>query len=647
MERRDQEFVPFAVALVVICFGAAATFFFAAAYLGFHTDRTLTDLTVAGPALAATAMAVGGLLSPAIALVSVVMLIRGRRRSVRLEARLARMSQTAEQAGDLFAIVNRRGRIEYVNPAVEKITGYTRQELIGKRSMPWLPWYESERLFDDVRSIVLDGGSFGGTVACRRKDGAPFVIQEQVTALCDESGRVARFVSTASDVTREKRLEDRLKFLRANDPVTGLPNRRTFSAELSERLQGGRRLDVIVLDIDRFKLVNDVFGPALGDEVLRRVGKVIRSTVAGRDVVARLGSDEFGVIHEVEGRIPDVDAVAERIRKAVSGTISIGGQDVIATVSIGIASRPEHGNDAAALLRHAGMALAQARSQGRNGVLVFSPELSQRISGAYSLERNLAGALRNGEYEVDYQPYCDLTSRELTGAEALLRWRSPELGTVSPALFVPALEESGAIVEVGEWVLRAACHQVGEWRKRDHAVAVAVNLSHIQFRSGDLVPMVSDALQESGIDPGLLTLELTESVCISDIELTIDVLKRLKEVGVSLSVDDFGTGYSSLSYIQKLPVDTLKIDQSFVREVARDPDAASIVSAITGMARSLRLRTIAEGVESEEQRNVLRLLRCDYGQGYLFSPAVPAGDFERFCSIPDARPASSAPPSPP
>jgi diguanylate cyclase (GGDEF)-like protein/PAS domain S-box-containing protein len=573
---------------------------------------------------------------------SIVYAGRERRRRARIEERLSRMTQTAEQAGDLFTIVNRSGRIEYVNPAVERVTGWSRQELIGRRSDPWLPWYESERLFEDVRGVVLEGGSFSGTVSCRRKDGAPFKLQEQVSALRDDSGRITRLVSTASDVTREKRLEERLQFLRARDATTGLANRRTFLAELDARLRDDRPVTVMVMDVDRFKYINDVFGPATGDEVLRRIGRALGDAAGKHDLVARLGSDEFGLIHVDEGRLSETEAVAERVRGAVPGTFSVGGQDVVATLTAGIARSPGHGRDASSLVRHAGMALAEARALGRNGAVVFSPDLSQRISGAYSLERNLAGALAHGEFEVDYQPYCDLSSGRIGGAEALLRWHSPELGVVSPSIFIPSLEETGAIIEVGEWVLRSACHQLKEWEGREQPVGLAVNLSQVQFRNRDLVGLVSDALSEAAIDPALLTLELTESVCVRDLDLAAGVLKRLKDVGVSLSVDDFGTGYSSLSYIRKLPVDTLKIDQAFVREVARDPDAASIISAITGMARSLGLRTIAEGVEQEDQRNVLHLLRCDLGQGYLFSPAVPAPDFERYCARAPASPPAGA-----
>jgi EAL domain-containing protein (putative c-di-GMP-specific phosphodiesterase class I) len=307
----------------------------------------------------------------------------------------------------------------------------------------------------------------------------------------------------------------------------------------------------------------------------------------------------------------------------------VAGQDIVATVTIGIASFPDSGKDARTLLKNADMALSNAKALGRNSVQFFSREMNKQIQSFYIMEKRLAGALRNNEYRVNYQPYWDLSTRRVTGAEALIRWHNNDLGVVSPSTFIPALEESGLIVDVGAWVMQTACRQIKEWKRMNRPLSVAVNLSLAQIRHRHLVSMVSEAIRDTNIDPGNLTLELTESICIQDIDFAITILKRLKDVGVSLSIDDFGTGYSSLSYIKRLPVDTLKIDMSFIRDVARDPDSASIITAITSMARSLQLKTIAEGVESEEQRNILHLLRCDMGQGHYFSPAVGAEEFER------------------
>jgi EAL domain-containing protein (putative c-di-GMP-specific phosphodiesterase class I) len=275
------------------------------------------------------------------------------------------------------------------------------------------------------------------------------------------------------------------------------------------------------------------------------------------------------------------------------------------------------------------MALSRAKVQGRNTVQFFSSDIVERMSDFYFLEKRLFSALKNDEYLIDYQPYCDLSTKRIAGVEALIKWNSGDRGMVSPSKFIPTLEDTGLIIDVGEWVMRTACKQIKAWNRNGTGFPVSVNLSLLQFRHKYLVDMVSDAIREFRLDPRYLTLEVTEGICIHDMDLTISILRKLKDTGISISVDDFGTGYSSLNYIKKLPVDNLKIDMSFVRDVAKDPDAASIITAITGLARSLNLKTIAEGVETEEQRNILHLLRCDMGQGYFFSRAVPAAEFEK------------------
>jgi len=635
--RKHRTSVLFALGLLLLAIAAGGTYHAATSFLNGLTLPIPAGSSSARSLDAVRVMVVVTCLAAlVVVLLSLAIVRRERQRRRHTEDRLARLLQTADQAGELVAIVNRRGRIEYVNRAVEQATGWTRDELMGKRSMPWLPWYADEQVFDDVRATVLGGNSYRGTIGGVRKDGSSFLLQEHATPLREGTGPVTRFVSTARDITRQKQLEDRLEYLGTYDPLTGIPNRRYFADlltfELGERQHDDGRLAVMIMDIDRFKYINDLFGVAVGDEVLQRITEVLKASIGEHDVVARLGSDEFGVVHRYDARLIDTAGVAEHIRQAVSQKITVGGQDIVTTVTIGIASCPEHGTDVRTLLQRADMALSRAKTQGRNAVLFYHKDMSERISDFYIMERRLFGALRNGEYRVDYQPYCDLITRRVSGAEALIRWNNGELGAIAPSRFIPALEESGLIVEVGEWVLQTACRQIREWKRAGRPVPVSVNLSHAQFRNRNLVSNLSSMVREAGIDPRLLTLELTESICINDLDFTVGVLKKLKDVGVSLSVDDFGTGYSSLSYIKKLPVDTLKIDMSFVRDVTRDPDAASIVTAITSMARSLDLSTIAEGVESEEQRNILHLLRCDMGQGYLFSPAVPAGDFDRIAT---------------
>jgi diguanylate cyclase (GGDEF)-like protein/PAS domain S-box-containing protein len=568
-----------------------------------------------------------------VALISVAILRYERRRLRRLQGRFSQLLLTADQASDLVTILDRKGRIEYVNRAVEVVTGYPKQELLGRKFKPGIPWYADPAAFEDMLRTVGAGLPFRRTLSGRKHDGSLFIIKEHVAPLPGPRGRVTRFVSTARDVTRWKHAEERLNHLSRYDPLTGVPNRRHFAHLLKEELGEKRPVDwllsVLILDIDRFKYINDIFGPEVGDEILKRITEILGSVVSEHDIVARLGSDEFGVIHRYDAAFVDTTALAERIRTAVSQRIAIAGQDIAATATIGIASFPDNGRDARMLLKNADMALSRAKALGRNTVQFYSREMEDQISSFYVMERRLIGALRQGEYLVHYQPYWDLTTKRVNGAEALIRWHNGELGCVSPSTFIPVLEETGLIVDVGEWVLRTACRQNRDWKSTNRALSVSVNLSLAQFRHRNLVGMISESLRETKIDPSQLTLELTESICIQDIDFTITILKKLKDLGVSISIDDFGTGYSSLSYIKRLPVDTLKIDRSFIHDVSRDPDAASIVTAITSMARSLGLKTIAEGVESEEQRNILHILRCDMGQGHYFSPAVDAADFQK------------------
>jgi diguanylate cyclase (GGDEF)-like protein/PAS domain S-box-containing protein len=559
-------------------------------------------------------------------LVSLTLVGRERARRRRSEARLSRLLQGADQTEALVTIVNRKGRIEYANRAVELTTGYAGRELLRTDRSRWLPWYADGGTAAEVRKAVLSGGSFQGSVSCRRKDGTPFLLQEKVAPLREDGAPASRFVSTARDITKERHSEERLAYLSSFDLLTGLPNRGHFAEllrDLLARQPPAGRLALAVMDVDRFKHINVLLAPEVGDRVLRRVADALRSVAGPRGVVGRLGGDEFGLACPLDAE-GDVGRLASSIRVQLARHAGNDAPGFLVTATCGIASSPEDGSDAATLIKNADLALAHAQSLGRDSVQLFNRELSVRAEELHSMQRRLAAALRNREYDVHYQPYCELTTGRVSGAEALIRWESEDLGPVPPTAFIPVLEDSGLIVAVGEWVLRTACRQISDWQRMRHALPVAVNLSQVQLAQHDLVNMVGDAVKEHAIDPRQLTLELTESICVRDIELASGLLRKLKDVGVSISVDDFGTGYSSLSHVKRLPVDNLKIDMSFVRDVTSDPDAASIITAITTMARSLGLKTIAEGVESEEQRNILRLLRCDLGQGYLFGPAVAA-----------------------
>jgi diguanylate cyclase (GGDEF)-like protein len=448
--------------------------------------------------------------------------------------------------------------------------------------------------------------------------------------------------SLARLATQRLELEDRLQYLDKYDAMTGLPNRRQLveilEREIREAKETSGRLSVLVLDVSRLRHVNDLLGREVGDQVLALVARKLRAAVGNQDTVARLGGSEFAVAQRGTSQAVDAGTAAEAIRDAASGGMRVGEHDVVVTSNVGVAVYPRHGGDARALLESAERALTRARLDGPNAIQVFDEGLRGSLAELFAIERRLLGALKNGEYLVHYQPYCDLATSEVGGAEALVKWRNETLGLIPAARFVPLLEETGMIVDVGRWVLETACSQIGTWQQARRGLPVSVNLSLLQFRDKRLLDTIADAISSFKVDPGHLTLEVTESICIQDMEFAVRTLKKLKDMGVSLSVDDFGTGYSSLSYLKKLPVDNIKIDISFVRDVTRDQDTASIVTAITSLARGLKLKTIAEGVETDEQRKILHLLRCDMGQGFLFSPAVPAAELEGLMArSPEAR----------
>jgi diguanylate cyclase (GGDEF)-like protein/PAS domain S-box-containing protein len=597
-------------------------------YLLPHDLPALPSALVLSPDSLEALVALSALIGLVLSLVALSAVRQERARRDKTERRLALLLQVADRTGDLVAVVSRKGKVEYLNEAAERITGFSRLELIGKRSVPSLPWYPDQQAFDASCKAAVSGRPHLGEVLCRRKDGTPLLLLEQLSVLDSGKGRSHRFVSTASDITRLRQTEEQLKFLDRYDPLTTVPNRRFFTDLLRQALyqtaQEHGRISVLLIDIDRFRQINDLFGSAAGDEVLRQIPVLLKPVLGPRDLIARLGSNEFGIIHYNDLLHLNIHPLAERIRTSLSRKMTIGGRDITFTVTLGIACQPDDGNDAWTLARNADLALTRAKELGSDTIQFFTREIEDQIVHTYSLEQRLAGALRNNEYRLHYQPYCDLMTGIASGAEALIRWDRGDGVTVPPEQFLPALEESGLIVDVGTWVLRTACGQLREWKRTGRPYTVSVNLSNSQFHHKGLVPLVAGVVRDMNIDPQRLILELTETVCIQDIEFAMTVLKKLKDTGVTLSIDDFGTGYSSLSYIKKLPVDILKIDQSFVHEVTRDQDAVSIITAITTMARGLGLKTIAEGVESEEQRNVLHLLRCDMGQGFYFSPAVPA-----------------------
>ncbi len=453
-------------------------------------------------------------------------------------------------------------------------------------------------------------------------DGSIRFVHEQGEATYDEDGNPVRMTGTVQDITERKQMEERLQYLAYYDALTDLPNRNLFLDRVNQAIARAeptsRIVAVLITNIDRFKSINDTYGSEIGDRVLKEIAGRLSTSVRKGDTIARLSNDEFGIALLDVAHPDDIVMVLEKIIKDISYPLKVDGDELALTFSTGVSLYPNDGNSASELLKAAGLALGTAKKERMKPYQFFTEDLNIKASELILMEKGLLKAITNEEFILHYQPYWDITTKKMVGMEALIRWQSKDKGLVPPGKFISVLEDTGMIIEVGEWILREAMRQVKEWQNNGYPVVpVSVNMSLVQFRQKDLAEMVKKIMEECGYYPSLLTLEITESAFMQDIEFTKSVLTAMKEIGCSVSIDDFGTGYSSLAYLKRFPVDNLKIDISFIREMVKDPDSASIVMAIINMAHTLNLKTIAEGIETEEQWNFLRLLRCDMGQGFL------------------------------
>lgn len=456
--------------------------------------------------------------------------------------------------------------------------------------------------------------------------------------LSEDDRDLVRMISALiGNAIERRRSHERLHRLAYFDTLTGLPNRVQFVERLTDTLSQmvaaghRRRLAIMLLDLDDFKEINDTFGYGRGDAVLSVIGERLRLRVGSRGTVARMGGDEFAVLVSDEADAGGFEAFAESIRSAVDTPIVIAGYEQYATASLGVSIFPDDGGDADALLKHADVAMYRAKEKGRNFVQFYTPVLNAAMTTRLQQEKALRKALARGEFEVYYQPQFDLASDRLFGLEALVRWHHPKLGMIRPDLFIPNAEGSSVIVLIGELVMEKACRQLVRWQSRGlPKLRVSVNLSARQFHETDLLKRARSVLDATGLDPETLEFEITESVAMDDAERSTEIMQRLRDVGIRFCLDDFGTGYSSLGYLKRFPIDTLKIDQSFVRDVLSKPDDATIVRTVIAMAHNLGLDVCAEGTETKEQLEFLRRNTCDRVQGYYYSRPVPAADCETF-----------------
>ena len=544
---------------------------------------------------------------------------------------------TLECIGDRVICTDLAGKITFLNPVAERMTGWPLKEAKGR------PLAETFRIMDAATGKIAAVPTMQATGQGRlshlpanclltSRAGHQIFIEDSVAPIRSSTGLPAGSVLVFRDVTAARVLAEQIAHLAEHDPLTGLPNRLLLNDRLSQAIaRAGRNMSpmaILFLDLDNFKHVNDSLGHPTGDTLLQSVAERLQECVRGPDTVSRQGGDEFVLLLQDVKHAEDAAITARRILKVMKKPHLIEGHVLHVTTSIGISIYPDDGLDAATLLKNADTAMYQAKESGRQNFRFFKPEMNVKAVERQSMEEDLRWAIERHEFALHYQPIVSLKSGAITGAEALLRWTHPTRGVVEPAVFIPVAEDSGLIVPIGAWVLREACMQAKAWADAGlPKIAMSVNVSALQFRSEDFLKSVTAILDETGLALESLNIEVTESVLMERARLGAPILQSLRKRGVQVAVDDFGTGYSSLSSLRKLEVDTLKIDQSFVRGITTTPDDTTIVSAIISMGRSLNLRVIAEGVESAEDLAFLKSQNCDEAQGFYFSRPVAAAQF--------------------
>lgn len=524
--------------------------------------------------------------------------------------------------------------IIYVNPAFEQKSLFRGEEILGENFAMLLGFDSSQPEYEVICDAIRERRQCQAMLRIYRKDGELIWSEVTVSPLL-EKGEAKQILWTINDITERKKREETLLRLATHDTLTGLPNRTLLKDRLDWAISHAQRNQTLAallfMDLDRFKTINDTLGHNIGDQLLKYVANRLKNCVREEDTVARLGGDEFVILLNGLPNVEVIEDIAAKILDALSYPIKLENHEVYTSPSIGISVYPRDGNDTDSLLKQADLVMYRAKSQGGNRHLYYMPEIDIPDKGRLDMEAKLRAALENENFTLHYQPRLSLQSGAIVGVEALLRWRHPRLGPISPAQIIPILEDTGLIIPVGEWILRTACQQCKSWQiEGGHDIHVAVNISATQFKQEDFVEQVETILQETGLNPRCLELELTETLIMQNAEEVINCLNRLQALGVRLAIDDFGTGYSSLSYLKHFPINYLKIDRSFVSSITTDTNDRAIVSAIISLAHTLNLKVIAEGVESLEQLSYLSTRKCDEIQGNFFSLPLSARECRKF-----------------
>jgi diguanylate cyclase (GGDEF)-like protein/PAS domain S-box-containing protein len=571
------------------------------------------------------------LVATAVAMISYIglRLVTARRDEKALRETNRFAQEIIDNAGEGIVVLDSGLKYILWNRFMEELTGLEEKEVVGKPALDLFPHIREQSV-----EVLLGRALAGETVSAPDVHfSVPQTGREGWTSAVyrphyDSSGKVVGVIGLVRDVTERKAAEQQIEYQAYHDALTGLANRRLFQEHLSLALALAQRRSALVavlfLDLDHFKVINDSLGHSVGDALLKQVARRLRASVREGDTVARVGGDEFTIVLQEISRPDDAAAVAKKVLRHVAEPMEVNGHKLYVTTSIGVTVFPQDGGDAETLLKTADAAMYRAKGEGRNTYQMATPDLSRATHERMTLESGLHQAMEMGEFVVHYQPLIDLETMQLVGMEALLRWNHPERGLVLPAEFIGLAEERGMILMIGDWVLREACREAKRFHERGLThLRVSVNISPRQFRDEALLWTVESALSEAGLDPRALELEITESVAMEDVELTMTTLTELRKAGVSIAIDDFGTGHSSLSYLKRFPIDALKVDKSFVADLPEGFEDSAIVASVIQLANGLGIRVVAEGVETAEQIEFLREHGCREVQGFYFSHAVP------------------------
>jgi len=557
------------------------------------------------------------------------------RAEIRLRASREHLRAISDTAPDAIACTDAQGMIITWNPAAEQTFGWRQDEIFSR---PLADMFEDGSLTNEFsrakRFLKGQYSRYHGeleAVTAKRKDGTEFTAALSLTGWASPDGRfVTAFIR---DVSEQRLTEERIRFLAHHDPLTELPNRTLFNDRLSQAMaiarRNGGRVGLMLLDLDNFKDINDTLGHGVGDRLLQNIAERLNGHIRDTDTVARLGGDEFAIVLPQFRSASDTLSYAKRIIEIVGEPMTIEGHEVQVGTSIGVALYPDDGHDIEHMVSHADMAMYQAKADGRNTFRLFAEQMNAEVKDRKQMLADMREALDGNGFQLAFQPQVQLADQSIVGSEALLRWHHIDRGHVSPGRFIPVAEQGGLIVDLGEWVVRAACEQIGAFDKAGlPPIKIAVNISSVQFRRGNLVECTRDILERTGVSPDRLEFEITESVVMTDVEKAIKTMQELDAMGVRLSMDDFGTGYSSLSYLRQFPIQKIKIDKSFVQDIEIEENSMEIVNAIIGLSRSLNITVVAEGVETEGQLAKLREAGCELVQGFYYGRPMAALDFE-------------------